>query len=195
MDCSPPGSSLHGILQARVLEWVAISFSRESSWCRDQTRVSCIPGRRFYLWATREAHISDTCRSKETNKINHHHGSTTQLNSYQHMTNIVYPYSPLLPQYLKTNPRHYIISSVNTSEGYNQFKNQLTFGKTWQKNSICLLESSCRCQLVNFHVLNHSQGLTHYWKHILHCNCWDSSSLLRYVILVKYVSIGCRDYR
>ena len=52
MDCSLPGSSLHGILQARVLEWVAISFSRGSSWRRDLTRVSRIPGRRFSLWAT-----------------------------------------------------------------------------------------------------------------------------------------------
>ena len=41
MDCSPPGFSVHGIFQARVLEWVAISFSRESSWPRDQTLVSC----------------------------------------------------------------------------------------------------------------------------------------------------------
>ena len=49
MDCSLPGSSLHGILQARVLEWVAISFSRGSSRPRDQTQVSCIPGRRFNL--------------------------------------------------------------------------------------------------------------------------------------------------
>ena len=55
MDCSLPGSSLHGILQARVLEWVAISFSRGSSRPRDQTRVSSIPGRCFNLWATREA--------------------------------------------------------------------------------------------------------------------------------------------
>ena len=51
-----PGSSLHGILQARVLEWVAISFFRGSSWPRDRTWVSWIPGRRFNLWATREAH-------------------------------------------------------------------------------------------------------------------------------------------
>ena len=58
MDCSLRGSSLHGILQARVLEWVAISFSRGSSQLRDQTQVSCIPGRRFNLWATREA-LSD----------------------------------------------------------------------------------------------------------------------------------------
>ena len=49
MDCSLPGSSLHGILQARVLEWVAISFSRGSSQPRDRTRVSCIPGRHFNL--------------------------------------------------------------------------------------------------------------------------------------------------
>ena len=43
MDCSLAGSSPHGILQARVLEWVAISFSRGSSRLRDRTRVSCIP--------------------------------------------------------------------------------------------------------------------------------------------------------
>ena len=55
VDCSPPGSSVHGILQARILEWVAISFSRGSSWPRDRTQVSCIAGRRFNLWATREA--------------------------------------------------------------------------------------------------------------------------------------------
>ena len=40
MDCSPPGSSVHGILQARILEWVAISFSRGSSQPSDQTRIS-----------------------------------------------------------------------------------------------------------------------------------------------------------
>ena len=49
MDCSLPGSSLHEIRQARVLEWVAISFSRGSSQSRDQTWVSCILGRRFNL--------------------------------------------------------------------------------------------------------------------------------------------------
>ena len=47
MDCSPPGSSIHGIFQARVLEWVAISFSRGSSWPRDQTQVLHIAGRLF----------------------------------------------------------------------------------------------------------------------------------------------------
>ena len=47
MDCSPPGSSIHGILQARIVEWVAISFSRGSSQPRDQTCISCITGRFF----------------------------------------------------------------------------------------------------------------------------------------------------
>ena len=55
MNCSLQGSSVHGILQARVLEWVAISFSRGSSWLRDRTRVSHIAGGCFAVWATREA--------------------------------------------------------------------------------------------------------------------------------------------
>ena len=49
MDCCLPGSSVHGIVQARILEWVAISFSRESSQPRDRTQVSCITGRHFIL--------------------------------------------------------------------------------------------------------------------------------------------------
>ena len=57
MDYSLPGSSVRGILQARILEWVATSFSRGSSQSRDQTRVSCIAGRHFNLWATTEALI------------------------------------------------------------------------------------------------------------------------------------------
>ena len=59
VNCSPPGSSVHGILQARILEWVAISFSRGSSQPGDQTQVSRIAGRRFNLWATREAEIGE----------------------------------------------------------------------------------------------------------------------------------------
>ena len=58
VDCSLPGSSVHGILQARILEWVTISFSRGSSRLRDRTRVSHIGGRCFNVWATREAQRS-----------------------------------------------------------------------------------------------------------------------------------------
>ena len=55
-DCSLPGSSVHGISQARVLEWAAISFSRGSSQPRNQTWVSCTAGRFLTNWATRESH-------------------------------------------------------------------------------------------------------------------------------------------
>ena len=56
MDRIPPGSSVHGILQARMLEWVAIPFSRGSSRTMDQIQVSCITGRFFTIGAMREAH-------------------------------------------------------------------------------------------------------------------------------------------
>ena len=55
MDYSLSGFSIDGIFQARVLEWIAISFSRGSSWPRNRTQVSCIAGRHFTVWATREA--------------------------------------------------------------------------------------------------------------------------------------------
>ena len=66
MDCSLPVSSVHGILQARILEWVAISFSRGSSWPRDRTRVSCIAGRLYllsYRGSTQQLKGSFTCNS------------------------------------------------------------------------------------------------------------------------------------
>ena len=59
-DCSPPGSSVHGIFQARILKWVAISYSKGSSWHRDQTGVSCvfcIDRQILYHWATWEASL------------------------------------------------------------------------------------------------------------------------------------------
>ena len=54
MDCSLLGSSVHRIFKARMLEWVAISFSKGSSQPRDQTQVSCIVGGCFTVWTTRE---------------------------------------------------------------------------------------------------------------------------------------------
>ena len=68
MDCSLPGFSIHGIFRARILEWVAISFSREFSRPRDQTLVSRISGRVFTVSARR-------CL-KTTNRKNCHHHST-----------------------------------------------------------------------------------------------------------------------
>ena len=58
MDRSPPGSPVHETFQARILEWVAISFSRGSSQPRDRTQVCCTAGRFFTYWATREAVVN-----------------------------------------------------------------------------------------------------------------------------------------
>ena len=66
MDCRLPGSSVHGILQARTLEWVAIPFPRRSSPHRDWIWVSCITSRFFTIWATRE---SQYINSKYCNEL------------------------------------------------------------------------------------------------------------------------------
>ena len=71
VDCSLPGSSLHGILQARILEWVAISFSRGSSQLRDQTLVSHIAGRCFNLWATRDCQMLKILQARLQQYVNH----------------------------------------------------------------------------------------------------------------------------
>ena len=62
VDCNPPSFSLHVILQAGMLQWVAISFSRGSSWCRGWIWVFCITGRVFTFWATREALCLSGCK-------------------------------------------------------------------------------------------------------------------------------------
>ena len=72
MDCSPPDSSVHEILWARILEWVAIPFFRVSSWPRDQTQVSCNADSFFTVWATREAQINCTpIKKKQFAKQSH----------------------------------------------------------------------------------------------------------------------------
>ena len=64
MDCSSPGSSVLRISQARILEQVAVSFSRGSSWSRDWICVSCIGRQILYHWATRDAHIPAAAAAK-----------------------------------------------------------------------------------------------------------------------------------
>ena len=71
MDCSPPGSFVHGVSQARKLEWVAISFFRGSPWPRDWTQVSHSTVWLYHLrqadstvWATREAAMNTQCSHK-----------------------------------------------------------------------------------------------------------------------------------
>jgi len=69
MDCSPPGFSVHGILQARTLEWVAMYFSRGSFQPRDRTWVSYIVGRFFTIWATflKNTHNMEVVSKEEFN--------------------------------------------------------------------------------------------------------------------------------
>ena len=64
IDCSPSGSSVHGIFQAIILEWIAISFSRRSSQPRARTRVSHVVDRRFTIWATRQVWDSNISSKK-----------------------------------------------------------------------------------------------------------------------------------
>ena len=69
LDCSWPGSSVPGIFQARILDWVAIPFSRRSSQPRDETQVSCIAGRFFTIWAIREAPYMFTRSESESRSV------------------------------------------------------------------------------------------------------------------------------
>ena len=62
---APLSMRIPWILQPRILEWIAISSSRGSSWPRDRTLVSCIGRSILYLWATREAHSSQYCKAKD----------------------------------------------------------------------------------------------------------------------------------
>ena len=65
MDCSLPGSSVHRLLQSRNLKWVAIPFSRGSSWPRDQTQVFWIAGRSFTFWSIwcfRPSYVKVPCK-------------------------------------------------------------------------------------------------------------------------------------
>ena len=105
-DYSPSSFSVHGILQARILEWVSISFSRGSSWPRDQIWVSCIAGRLFTIWATREAqrspvftgtnpkrNLSPTCDKQHVlevqEKFHQTKSGSTQLSGDPQMANML----------------------------------------------------------------------------------------------------------
>ena len=74
MDCSPPGSSVHGILQTRILVFIAIPFSRGSFWLRDQTWFSYVAGGSFTIWAKKHEQFdlmvwSQSCTSGACKKL------------------------------------------------------------------------------------------------------------------------------
>ena len=83
MDCSPPGSSVHGISQARIVEWAAISFSRGSSWTRNWTHVSCIGKQILYTvppgkpkWENKITPIKSHCSRQLYHLQNYQLGKT-----------------------------------------------------------------------------------------------------------------------
>ena len=78
VDCSLPDSSVHGILQARILEWVTISFSRESSQPRYGNWVSCTAGRFFTVWAPIEALLNSKSLVKPGSSVRHHKSQVSQ---------------------------------------------------------------------------------------------------------------------
>ena len=78
MDCSLPGPSIHGILQARIVDLVAIPFSRGSSQPRDWTWVSWLAGRFFTVWATREAKASFESKSCKFLPCSKNHFATSE---------------------------------------------------------------------------------------------------------------------
>ena len=104
MNCSLPGNSVHGIFQARILEWVAISFSRGSSQPRDQTLVFHIVGRCFTLWATGEAQNIDYYFSKINISVTLKQ-STWNGVYIEHLTKTISHSDQLSKGWLDTSPR------------------------------------------------------------------------------------------
>ena len=99
MDCNIAGSSIHGIFQTRLLEWVAISFSRGSSQPRDWSQFSCIVGRCFTIWATREVNNGQTYYLSDRITVFYTWGKVLYRNIY------IYP---------NTNTHIYIDTHVHT---------------------------------------------------------------------------------
>ena len=139
MDWSPPGSSVHWILQARILEWVAISFSRGSSWLRNLTQVSCIAGRWFTNWAMREAltwHVKSSVTSPTHPKLHLQRIPVPPLNIPK---TACYLLSFVLAIFHFTwNVSFFLPTSTSQAPSYLSFKHHLkisSFGKSFLFNS------------------------------------------------------------
>ena len=105
IGCRLPDSSVHGILQARTLEWVAIPFSRGSFWPRDQTWVSCIAGRFFTIWATRNTSWNAVlgCNLQNNRRISvHFHGKLFNITVIQVYAQHIMPKKLKLTVSIKT---------------------------------------------------------------------------------------------
>ena len=142
MDCSLPGSSVHGILQARILEWVAIPFSRGSSWPRDWAKVCHLAGRFFTIWATRE-----TIHQFKPWKIACHRPQEGEVGDSSRLSHSCYFYcgvswslwrsQSILIQPLSWSLRRWLQLHV--------FKETLCFLERWVAGGRCAPSNSCAC--------------------------------------------------
>ena len=112
MDCSLPRFSVHGIFQARIPEWVAISFSRGSSQPRDRTQVSCIVGRSFTVWATREVINLQSLVTTHTHTHTHTHYKIETLLMKSLLTDVQQAVVQLLHSSLESCPGNLIRKQV-----------------------------------------------------------------------------------
>ena len=135
MDCSPPGSSVHGIFQARILEWVAISFSRGFSWARHRTPVSCIGRQILYTeppgkCSVQFSSVAQSCptlgnpmnRSTPGLPVHHHLPEFTQTHIHQ-VSEAIQPSHPLS----SPSPPSPIPPSIRV------FSNESTLHMRWPK--------------------------------------------------------------
>ena len=164
MVCSPPGSPVHRILQARILEWVAIPFSRGSFSPRNWTGVFCIAGRFFTLWAAGEAQTN-----KKPHGIwflnNHHHllvrcvhlwGTTRllkpwiQFGHWYHLLLVFYQSNQLPPfRWLKTTET-YSLTVLKPEVGNMEEAGWRSLQRLWGNSAACLwqhlvLSWDCSC--------------------------------------------------
>ena len=130
MDCVIPGFSVHGILQARILECLAILFSRESFWPRDWTQVFCIAGRFFTIWA-------NSGKPELTSSLYNFYSIT--LSNLQSTVLFIYcihwvlsPSSPIKYKNLQKYKRKWLLSAVFTELS----QVPRTEPHSWQTNSL-----------------------------------------------------------
>ena len=160
----PPGSSIHGIFQARVLEWVATSFSRGSSWPRDWTQVSRIAGRRFTIWATREAPEVLWTRTREPLVA---HPCSPKQNSYK---------LDLLDQYLIWYVRVNYLTLKDADKDDRGWRTCSLLDKQLKEQRECGLEEKI-CAGVMRAILHDTEGISWVFPSVLTPHCCSSSHL------------------
>jgi len=134
MDCSPPGFSVHGISQAGILEWVAISSSMGSSRPRDWTGISCIGRWILYHWATWEAPAYEIAQPLKTKQA-----------TFQHSLGCAHFFSLSLFLLLRWPTLWGVCLSLNKPISYYHFISEFFHDKAWILNSLaalfhCILE-------------------------------------------------------